>query len=82
MYIKNNKPNFEDAPKGAKWIAQDRSGMWCWYTGWTRPTTGFKCWVPGLCGTYTADLRCSMENENWKSTLERVPKKKKIKVVK
>ena len=36
-----NKPNWKDAPKWARWLAQDYDGLWCWFQ--YKPKWCFEC---------------------------------------
>lgn len=38
------KPDWKDAPRWAKWLAQDCNGQWCWYE--FAPATGMGYWLP------------------------------------
>lgn len=39
-----SKPEWEDAPEWANWLAMDESGIWCWFI--SEPRQGCMCWMP------------------------------------
>lgn len=67
-----SKPDWKDAPKWAKWLAQDSDGEWFWYSeepslpshkaGWIAPVGAFQEWA-----------RKTPNHEQFQLTLERRP---------
>ena len=68
------KPDWKDAPKWAKWLAQDYSGQWCWFE--KKPTKHEKrCWIQQDYTDFLDFNSVSLKiNPDWKDTLERRPK--------
>lgn len=63
------KPNWNDAPEWAQWLAQDYVGRWMWHE--EKPYTKEYIWyTPLRC--YSANTDDEI-NENWQSTLEQRP---------
>lgn len=63
------KPNWEDAPEWAQWLAQDANGQWYWYS--TRPIRHKGAWFNGHdLSRFAGDW---MRNKKWYDTLERRP---------
>jgi len=66
-----NKPNWENAPEWASWLAMDGDGQWCWFeytpeqytssiaNGWNNPIGKYEM---------VSDI------EGWENTLEERPK--------
>ena len=49
------KPSWDDAPEGAKYLAQDNDGYWVFY--WDRPTWNGVEWYPnGRCAVMRRDV--------------------------
>lgn len=67
------KPDWGDAPKWAKWLAQDADGEWFWWKAKPRPGGADKFWVPvKFSGPFTRAMR-GAQNPDWAETLERRP---------
>lgn len=62
------KPNWDDAPEFANWLAQDKDGMWNWYE--SEPKLGGENWY-----TKTGVLSESalIDFDDWQQTLEQRP---------
>jgi hypothetical protein len=64
------KPNWNDAPDWANWLAQDECGEWYWYE--QCPTNGSFEWISAEESELAAD---GPETPNWRVTLEQRPRK-------
>lgn len=69
-----NKPDWKDAPKDMKWLAQDLDGSWWWYMD--KPDQTACGWIPvkvpnrhQVACQGTLNSRIS----SWEQTLERRP---------
>lgn len=63
------KPDWNDAPEWANWVAQDPNGSWWWYEH--EPRKGKSRWIN------TADTMCSQARVlhiDWHNTLEERPR--------
>ena len=66
------KPDWKDAPEWAEWIAQDYPGIWSFHQNEPKPTRGI--W-DSTANVLTVAMKGErVNNEEWKSTLERRPK--------
>jgi hypothetical protein len=63
-----NKPNWDDAPKWARWLAQDLTGGWWWYA--KRPALDENNGFWDSAGT---NEQAQFKNEKWQETLEKRP---------
>lgn len=68
------KPNWDDAPDWAKWLAMDSCGTWYWHQN--KPVLrqgphegGRDYWEPKRC----SEIAMEPEVPNWQNTLERRP---------
>lgn len=58
------KPNWDDAPEWAKWLAKDASEVWYWHE--YRPTASYDEWV-------SSGLIEMAEETHWSESLEERP---------
>ena len=63
------KPDWKDAPKWAKWLAQDECGEWGWYE--VQPTAKYDHFT-AVGGEHDRAV-ISQRNADWKSTLGKRP---------
>lgn len=64
------KPNWENAPEWAKWLAMDSRGDWWWYA--EEPQVGLCQWRhPWL--SWVKEAGNLGAEKHWKETLERRP---------
>ena len=63
------KPNWNDAPKWAQWLAQDFNGDWYWYE--KEPIIADM--IIARIGEHCAASPGNLINNNWKQTLEKRP---------
>lgn len=63
------KPNWNDAPEWAQWLAQDFNGDWCWYEEMPMSDDKIEKWL-SLGKTWQ---KLYSYNSNWKQTLEKRP---------
>ena len=61
------KPNWNDAPEWAQWLAQDEDGDWYWYA--EKPMLQNDMYMWSNDSQYSVAYN-DEENENWQSTLE------------
>lgn len=59
-------------PEEASWIAQDKDGMWCWYT--MKPVTGHASWITDMSdrmvhGKTYGYMEGEDEPDDWTTTL-------------
>ena len=66
-----SKPDWEDAPNFAMWLAQDWNGRWYWYE--CKPRSYTIRWSRGKAFMLACDRFAGQVNKNWKNTLERRP---------
>lgn len=64
------KPDWKDAPKWAKYLAQDKCGEWFWYQVKPIADSDFDSFRCTKGKVELADNEC---NETWKETLEPRP---------
>ena len=64
-----NKPDWKDAPKWARWLAQNGSGEWMWYKHKPNAVRALNM----FCGSTECEP-CKLY-DNWESTLEKRPPK-------
>lgn len=64
------KPDWDELPKWAKFIAMDESGRWCWFD--KEPIRYGSFWVPPADGKH---CDCA-KNKHWTTTMEKRPVKK------
>lgn len=67
-----SKPNWKDAPKFAKWLAQDSDGEWFWYAERPCLPAGKSGWVE-VAGSFCKWARKTPNYEPFESTLESKP---------
>lgn len=70
-----DKPNWEDAPENAKFLAQDSDGDWYWWTGRPKVVDPLGYWMPNEGEQEIAAL-IQDTNQNvcdWKESLEPRP---------
>lgn len=65
-----NKPDWKDAPKWAKWLAQDAPGEWYWHE--EIPKDGDQDWISHKRYDIAA-FKLDSANPNWRATLEAKP---------
>ncbi len=69
-----SKPNWDDAPTWAQWLAQDFCGEWWWYERKPRHHRSLKRWVEDSAkGNLDRAGSRQPENDGWRETLERRP---------
>jgi hypothetical protein len=70
-----NKPDWNDAPSHANWMAKDESGVWCWFV--KEPYLGDFHWMPStdqVDGDSFGEFDAWFENDDfWVGTLEPRP---------
>ena len=70
------KPDWKDAPKWAKWLAQDRCyNAWHWFE--YKPSisiSGYDIWSPSIWGGRDIGYGYGITDKHWQDTLERRPK--------
>ena len=69
-----NKPNWDDLPDKAKFIAMDEDGTWVWFAEKPRPLEKDRCWYRGTEGKTLLNLP-KTPNKNWVQSLEERPMK-------
>jgi hypothetical protein len=61
-------PSWDNAPKWANWLAQDRDGYWMWYEKKPEKSNKLEMFVTGgNCMT------ASIDNPDWRNTLQYRP---------
>lgn len=65
-----NKPHWDDAPRWARWLAQDSDGEWFWYEKTPCLPIGSAVWI--VDGRYKL-ARKTLNYEAFGLTLERRP---------
>ena len=64
------KPNWNDAPEWASYLARDKNGTWFWYEN---EPTGFNADDEWNCGEGKAEMAHNNSHSDWKETLEERP---------
>jgi len=74
---KRYKPSWLDAdvPEWANYLAQDRDGLWFWYSDKPVKDIANSFWLAFIGQTHGAGFR--KPNENWQDTLEQRPEEKR-----
>jgi hypothetical protein len=67
-----NKPNWDDLPAKAKFIAMDEDGTWRWFTTKPIPFLKFGHWDRATEGETLFNWN-PKPNENWVKSLEKRP---------
>lgn len=63
------KPSWDDAPKWANWLAQDKDGSWWWYEEQPEPSR-----LEGIFKVYGGGTKEAHQlNNDWISTKEQRP---------
>lgn len=68
-----SKPSWEESPECANWLAQDRDGIWRWFSDKPSPMYGY--WGRGHVGSIVKWAGLGDYNLNWHETLEERPGK-------
>lgn len=68
-----SKPNWNESPSWANYLAQDRDGEWCWWNA--KPVMSLDLWTHDNESLITEFSRASYgpSNQNWFMTLESRP---------
>lgn len=67
--LESGKPDWDDAPEWAEWLAQDADGSWWWYE--SQPQQGSDEWSPMLSRFYKP--HDAIKTIDWKNTMEKRP---------
>lgn len=64
-----SKPDWDDSPEWAEWLAKDEDGQWGWFQN--KPELGAWCWIWGR-GNW-AEAGSDEPRNKWDATLEKRP---------